>query len=166
MKKSILGVLLFLLVTCMIPMQVFAVADGIRDCKEYTSADECPKSRCIFKGGVCTSGYVGEDFCNRPESQMALRIVGNVIMLAKVFIPIIIIAMGTMDLFKAVTGGSSEALTKQAKALGIRVAIGLVIFFIPTIVDALLNQLEQYQAVGSEIQACQTCLLHPGNCGK
>ena len=57
----------------------------------------------------------------------------------KIAVPIIIIVMGSLDFGKAFISSDEDAMKKAQKKFIMRLIIGMVIFFIPTIVKALLN---------------------------
>lgn len=65
-----------------------------------------------------------------------VRFVMNIICVA---VPIIMILMGTIDLFKAVTAGKDDDIKKKQKALITRIIAGVLVFLVPTIVSVLMN---------------------------
>lgn len=65
-----------------------------------------------------------------------VRLVMNIICIA---VPIIMILMGTIDLFKAVTAGKDDDIKKKQKALITRIIAGVLVFLVPTIVSVLTN---------------------------
>ena len=65
-----------------------------------------------------------------------VRLVMNIICIA---VPIIMILMGTLDLFKAVTAGKDEDIKKKQKALITRIIAGILVFLVPTIVSVIMN---------------------------
>ena len=65
-----------------------------------------------------------------------VRLVMNIICIA---VPIIMILMGTLDLFKAVTAGKDEDIKKKQKALITRIIAGILVFLVPTIVSLIMN---------------------------
>lgn len=65
-----------------------------------------------------------------------VRLVMNIICIA---VPIIMILMGTIDLFKAVTAGKDEDIKKKQKALITRIIAGVLVFLVPTIVSVIMN---------------------------
>jgi hypothetical protein len=107
--------------------------------------------------------HIGEDICHDENIVRALKALGVFIVLAKFAIPMIIIIFGTIDFIKVVMAGTEKSLSEQAKSLGMRVVIGLGIFFAPTLVNAFLNGLTYYQVISEEARACQSCLLDPFN---
>lgn len=65
-----------------------------------------------------------------------VRLVMNIICVA---VPIIMILMGTIDLFKAVTAGKDDDIKNKQKALITRIIAGVLVFLVPTIVSVLMN---------------------------
>ena len=65
-----------------------------------------------------------------------VRLVMNIVCVA---VPIIMILMGTIDLFKAVTAGKDDDIKKKQKALITRIIAGVLVFLVPTIVSVLMN---------------------------
>ena len=87
-----------------------------------------------------TAGYTG---CSEPTSTLVqvialVRFVLNIICIA---VPIIMILMGTIDLFKAVTAGKEEDIKKKQKALITRIIAGVLVFLVPTIVMLIMSLL-------------------------
>lgn len=73
-----------------------------------------------------------------------LRVMGIVKLVMKVIciiVPIVLIVLGTLDLFKAVTAGKDEEIKKKQKALITRLVAGVLVFLVPTIVTVLFNLL-------------------------
>ena len=75
------------------------------------------------------------DFCG--EMSGLLKFVGYVLWIFKVAIPILIVIFGIVDLGKAVTASKDDEIKKAMKQLGVRLAAGVLIFFIPTLIIRL-----------------------------
>ena len=54
------------------------------------------------------------DYCSGLSSTFIF--IGHIVRIAKIFIPIIIIGMGMIDLFKAIVGSKDDTLTKAVKS--------------------------------------------------
>ena len=106
------------------------------------------------------------EFCS--ETSGILKIVGIVVSIFKFVIPLLIIIYGMIDLGKAVVASKDDEIKKAAKSIGFRLAAGILIFFIPTIVMMIFGWVNSYNELmdESEFQVCQDCILHPrgGNC--
>ena len=110
------------------------------------------------------SRTVGANFCDEEEAIKALKAVGYLLFIAKIIAPLIIVGIGTWDLVKAVQD-PDKALSKSAKGLLIRFAIGILVFFIPRIVYVVLDGAEKFGVVSSESANCRKALLDPWNMG-
>ena len=95
-----------------------------------------------------------------------LKLVGWVLTLFKVAIPLIIIAMGMFDFGKAVVAEKEDEIKKQTKRLIYRVIAGIVIFFVPSIVMFIFEQVGDYSTEKDQaaFQVCEDCLLRPSRC--
>lgn len=116
---------------------------------------------------TCTGGatqHVGDNFCADDNVQSTLRFVGYLLIFTKVLVPLAIIFMGTLDLFKAITSGKDDELKTQGTTLGKRIIAGLVIFFIPTALSMLFSMISQWSEFAAEYEICATCLLSPTEC--
>lgn len=103
--------------------------------------------------------HIGDNFCENSNILSVLRMVGYALTLLKVFVPIIIIIWATLKFYQAVTAGSSEALSKQVKSLLYRVGIGVMVFFVPTLIDAVLVNF-----IPADSKKCEICVLKPFSC--
>ena len=110
------------------------------------------------------SGNVGDNFCTEPAVKNVLRFFGYLIFVLRFAVPFIIIAKGTFLFYNAVVKDSSDQLSKSAKEFGIKLAIGITIFFIPTLISAALGLYNDFSKVESDYNTCATCLLKPGDC--
>ena len=103
-------------------------------------------------------------FCTKMGG--LLQIVGYVLTIFKVAIPLIIIGLGMFDFGKAVVAEKEDEIKKQTKRLLMRVVAGIVIFFVPTIILFIFEQVGDYES-DKQIAAfdnCETCLLYPTKC--
>lgn len=93
-----------------------------------------------------------------------LKFVGNIIVIVKIAIPIIIIAYGMMDFFKAVVGSKDDEIKKSMKSLLYRVIAGVIIFLIPTLVSVVFSLIDSWVDIKGEFNACQKCVLNVKEC--
>lgn len=107
--------------------------------------------------------YVGQNFCEEDSTKRVLKIAGYVLIVAKVSVPLIIIVVGTIDLFYAVIGKDSKVLTQKIKTLLIRIFLGVFIFFIPALVEIFFDMFNE--ASGEDtINKCVECMISPTEC--
>lgn len=102
------------------------------------------------------------DFCT--ETSRAWRVFGYLITALKILIPVIIIVMGSLDLGKAVVANSEDEMKKATQVLIKRIIAGIVIFFIPTIINLVLKLASNYVGVVSSGSGCIECVSKPGSC--
>ena len=105
--------------------------------------------------------YVGENICSEPPVLKSIRLIGMLLMVAKFMVPLIIIVSGTMVFYKAMISDSDKDITKSAITLGKKIAIGILIFFVPAIVDAIFSLYNSFSTVESEYTKCEQCLIYP-----
>ncbi len=100
-------------------------------------------------------------FCVRTSA--VWQFVGYGLLAVKVLVPIIIIIFGLIDFAKAMTSGDDKAIKSAASSLIKRLIVGVVIFFIPTVVDLVFMVMDNFVGDLSAADACKTCLLSPTN---
>lgn len=103
-------------------------------------------------------------FCTEMSS--VVQAVGYVLLVFKIVIPLIIVALGVLDLGKAVTSGKDEDIKKNMKSLGIRIAAGFLIFAAPSIILWIFGLINNFQAASSQVgfDTCKSCILTPYSC--
>ena len=107
--------------------------------------------------------HVGDSFCGEPRVITALKALGVFIIIARFAVPILVIIFGSKDFIETIISGKEESLKADAKKLGLRVVVGLFVFFAPTIANAFFNGLNRYQVISDQVNQCQNCLLNPFN---
>lgn len=106
------------------------------------------------------------NFCNK-ETVKAFIFLGNIILIAKILIPLIIIIIGMIDFGRAVFSDDERAISKCVVSLLKRIIAGVVIFFIPTIVYAIIGILEPAEMNNYTTKfTCAKCVLKVNSCGE
>lgn len=103
-------------------------------------------------------------FCNKMGGM--LQIIGYVLTVFKIAIPVIIVALGMFDFGKAVVAEKEDEIKKQTKRLIYRVVAGIVIFFVPSIVLFIFENVGDYSSAkdAASFTNCENCLLRPSEC--
>lgn len=104
---------------------------------------------------------VASNFCSDFGS--TLKLVSYSILIVRTIVPLLIIAMGTFDLYKAVTSGKDDDLKNQIITLGKRIVIGFAVFFLPTFVNLVVDAFNKQPA---DYKTCLDCISNPSNCPK
>lgn len=100
------------------------------------------------------------DFCTSAAGYKLFGFVGHIFRIIQIAVPIIIILMGTIDLVKAVVAQKPDEMKKAQSILIKRLIIGVAIFFVPMIVNFLVNLVG-----GNTTSPCLSCVLNnPGDC--
>lgn len=105
---------------------------------------------------------VADNFC--VDAQKTLQFLGYILAFVKILVPLAIIVVGSFDYYKAVTTGSSDDLKKQSITLIKRVISGLIIFFIPTILNLIFHTVNGFAEVEADYNKCADCLFTPTKC--
>lgn len=103
------------------------------------------------------------NICANESISRLIIILGIVLNIIKILIPLIIIIMGIKDFFYASVNSDKEAIQKASKKLGTRIIAGLIIFFIPTIVEFGLSLIDDDE-INSMFKGCTKCLLNVSEC--
>lgn len=112
-----------------------------------------------------SSVYTGNfKFCDEDGVLKTFQIVGYLITLIKVLVPLLLIIFGSIDFGKAIVASDDKAIQSAARMLVIRAVGGIIIFFIPTIINAVTGLISNWSSVESEFTNCSKCLLKTGEC--
>ena len=107
-----------------------------------------------------------DNFCSGSVLNIFTAI-GWVIQVIKIAIPLILIIFGSIDFGKAIIASKDDEVKKAGKSLVMRVIAGVIIFFIPTIVNFVITLIGGEDIYnGSDFGACTECMLNPSSCGE
>lgn len=96
----------------------------------------------ILAKTTTTAAAVGgatSDICGNEKVLQVMGIVKLIMNAICIIVPIVLIILGTFDLFKAVTAGKDEDIKKKQQTLIKRIIAGVIVFLVPTIVSVLTN---------------------------
>lgn len=107
------------------------------------------------------------DICEvNSTSLKAFQVIGYILLIIKIIVPLILIVLGSIDFAKAALSGDDKSTKDAAVQFGKRILIGLIIFFIPTIIDFFLSLVKGTSEVVAKYENCTNCILNPNNSGK
>jgi len=163
MNKKLLTVLLFVLSFFIFGNKVYAETSTNKTCNSITTQEECSVfSKCRWISGSCQDQFVAQDPCSDNNIRTVLKMAGFVLLLAKLAVPLLIIGFGVMDLYKSVIDKDEKSLAKQTKRLIMRIVTGVLVFFIPTIIEAIFNMSDRLNIIETdEYKMCSSCLFSP-----
>ena len=105
-----------------------------------------------------------ETICSKPELRKPLKFIGTIVAVLKIAIPILILVLGIMDLFKAIPSSKDDRIMIAVKSIGVRFIAGVFIFFIPGIVQLLLDWVNEWSNYQNTWCCCTQCILDSGKC--
>lgn len=118
----------------------------------------------IMTISVFASEPIFDDICTKGGIRTSLRFVGYIVLAIKVLVPLIIIVMGTIDLTRAITSNDDSEIKKRSITLVKRIAVGVLIFFIPTIINIVFSWIYNFSDVENLYSDCLSCITDPANC--
>lgn len=101
-----------------------------------------------------------------------LQIVGYLLLIFKVFLPLILIVVIFFDLIKAVFSNKPDETKKHLKNCAFKLALGVLVFFVPTICMIVMSFVGQYETLknssGLDYDVCYDCMFNPSsnNCSQ
>ena len=135
--------------------------DTIDQRSGFAKDDFTPGELC--KDGACDISLSG--FCSNPPVKATLRFLGILLVIAKILVPIIIIAVGVISLVRAIIAGKEDETKKYIYSVIKRVLVGVVIFLLPGIIDFVFDTVSGVVGVqNSSVSTCEACILDVDNC--
>lgn len=114
----------------------------------------------INMNSVAAADITQDSFCFKTSA--IWQFVGYGLFALKIAVPLIIIVFGIIDFAKAVTSSDDNAIKKSAMSLFKRLIVGIVIFFVPTIINLVFNLIDNVADL-TGIDGCRICLLDPND---
>ena len=103
-------------------------------------------------------------FCEASGTLRAFKIVGVLIVVIKILVPVGIVLTGIVSLSKAVIEDDESEIKKCASILFSKVIVGVIIFSIPNVVDAVLDLVEKSKITRSDFDHCTKCMVDFKEC--
>ncbi len=91
----------------------------------------------------------------------AWRLVGLFVLIIKIVVPLIIIITATVPIFNALMKGTADELIGSAKKIFFKLFAGIIIFFIPTIIETSVKLLVNYTDNSDDTMICANCFANP-----
>ncbi len=115
----------------------------------------------FYTNPVLADNYT-KSYCTGLKS--TLRIVGEIINVIRIVVPLIIIGLAFADLFKTVTAGKDDYIFKSIKSIATRLILGVLIFFIPAILEFGFSLVDEWTDYETNYHECVTCVLNVKEC--
>ena len=134
----------------------------------FTQGGSTSEGSGVSRDEVVSGDWNVNNFCNGPV-QGVFTTIGWVFFILKIVIPIILIVMGSVDLAKAVVASKDDEIKKAVGSLVKRAVLGILIFFIPTILSFVVELIggnDIYDEESGTFGRCTYCMLNPSDCRK
>jgi len=101
------------------------------------------------------------EFCTKSAGLWSL--VGKILFVFKIVIPLLLIIFGMIDLGKAVISSDEKEIKNATTSIMRRLIAAVVIFFIPTIVGAVFNLVDNFDndKETADYDICEACITKP-----
>lgn len=145
-----------------------ANSDSNDDEGGFTQGGSATEGSGVGRDEVVSGDWDVNTFCNGPV-QGVFTTIGWVFFILKIVVPIILIVMGSIDLAKAVAASKDDEIKKAVGSLVKRAVLGVLIFFIPTILSFVVELIggdDIYDENSGTFGRCTYCMLNPGECRK
>lgn len=106
------------------------------------------------------------DFGSQDSILKTFKIFGYLLTLVKVLIPLMLIIFGSIDFSKASLAGDEKEIQAAVRMLIIRSSAGVIIFFVPTLINFAVSLIWSWTDVKTEFENCHNCLFEPSECDK
>ena len=105
-------------------------------------------------------------FCAETSGALKVfKIVGYLIVVIKILVPLALIGFASVDFFRAMMSSNEDAIKKATTTVMQRASIGVLVFFIPTLVYYFVGLIgNSIKKDDSYFKNCNTCLLNPDDC--
>ena len=131
---------------------------------DNNGSNNSSNSNNLCEGDDCNISFA--DMCMNPNVSNTLRAIGIIIIIIKVLVPAVIIIVGIKNLFMIITSGKEEDVKKYAKAIVLRIIVGVLIFLLPGIITFIYDAAKNVIASGdsSNFDNCWNCLFNIDEC--
>lgn len=119
-------------------------------------------------GDIAGTNFDADHFCKGPV-QGVFTTLGWIFFALKIIVPLLLIIMGSIDFGKAVLSSKDDEIKKSATTLAMRAAIGVLIFFVPTILNLVVNVIDSSKdndasnVYRGTFWDCTRCMLDPND---
>lgn len=107
-----------------------------------------------------SGGFDSEHFCKGPV-QGVFTTLGWIFFVLKIIIPILLIIFGCIDVGKAIIASKDDEIKKSIKTLAVRAIAGIIIFFVPTILNLVVKLIDNSEVYNGTFWDCTKCMLKP-----
>ncbi|NMA50627.1 MAG: hypothetical protein GX951_02120 [Mollicutes bacterium] len=101
-------------------------------------------------------------FCG--DTYTIWQFAGKIVNIFKILIPVILIIVGLIGLGKALVANEDDEIKKASNSLLKKIITGLAIFFLPTLINAIVGMVDS--DVKRDATICIECITNPNDASK
>lgn len=164
MKSKIIAIILFLTFILSTPVNVSA--------KEYSNNVVSDNITIVdqmnigFDKIIMFADYQFNEndwnLCTNPRALKVFKFIGNILKVAFIIVPILLIVMGSIDFMKATVAGKDDDIKKSQSVFVKRMIAAVIVFFVPIITNLVMGLLTDDTTIKNS--NCLTCMLDPSSC--
>ena len=102
--------------------------------------------------------------CHDTNVLTGLRVLGYIVLIAKILVPVVLIITAMYSFFKAVVSSDENEIKNATTLLVSRLIVGVIVFFIPSIVTAIFDLVDSADISGSSYSSCVKCITSIKQC--
>lgn len=143
-----------------------ANSDSNDDEGGFTQGGSATEGSGVGRDEVLAGDWSIDNFCTE-EVEGVFTTIGWVFFIIKIVVPIILVVLGSIDMGKAVVSNKDDEIKKSAGVLLKRVVLGVLIFFIPTILSFVVELIggeDIYNENSGTFGKCTACMFNPSKC--
>ena len=119
----------------------------------------------IGKKDVIGSEYKAlSSICSDNKVKNIFKFLGNILNVIKILVPLGLMIFGAISFAKAMISGDDDALKKSAVGFIWKLIAAVVIFVVPTVINLIINVVDEDSKSSETYAKCSTCLFDPKNC--
>lgn len=117
----------------------------------------------LFRTFILANDGLEAFSCTNENVVKVLKFIAILFNIAKILVPIILIVTGVISLAKAVMSDERD-FSKEITSLLIKLFVGLLVFFLPTILLAFIDLIDGSEDVRNDFTKCSECILDYSRC--
>ena len=108
--------------------------------------------------------FLETTFCT--DAAPIFQFIGQIVNIFKIVIPVILIVLGVIALGKAVIANDEKEIKTATNSMIKKIIIGVCIFFVPTIVNAVFSLVSGFSDTKTDTEVCIKCITSPNTVGE
>ncbi|MBO4600783.1 MAG: hypothetical protein J5634_00940 [Bacilli bacterium] len=101
------------------------------------------------------------NLCTKAGTLKVLRVTRIFINILKIIVPLVLIILGSIEMFKAFMSQDSNSIQKSLQKLLVKLILGVSIFFIPSLINVFVGMLDDYNKITTDdkFYNCKVCFF-------